>query len=224
MAPDTQHIRKKFNPLFIHVIAWTIIFLFPLLFFERFESMRRMHDFNLLKFYIQPLCIALIFYINYLWLIDKVLFQKKPIRFIIYNLLLIVLTNIISFLVHRMMVPPEVIHWRSGIIPPPRPGLMQWQDAITLALSVGLSVAIKMTQKWIISEKERKGARAVYDARFELLEKRLFFVFFRHHFLPRCGGTLMVTPLGANRKILLVICCMDPLSAYIAPLMKSSMR
>ncbi|HIX27655.1 MAG TPA: histidine kinase [Candidatus Barnesiella excrementigallinarum] len=156
MAPDTQHIRKKFNPLFIHVIAWTIIFLFPLLFFERFESMRRMHDFNLLKFYIQPLCIALIFYINYLWLIDKVLFQKKPIRFIIYNLLLIVLTNIISFLVHRMMVPPEVIHWRPGIIPPPRPGLMQWQDAITLALSVGLSVAIKMTQKWIISEKERK--------------------------------------------------------------------
>ena len=33
---------------------------------------------------------------------------------------------------------------------------MQWQDSITLALMVGLSVAIKMTQKWIVTEKERK--------------------------------------------------------------------
>lgn len=33
---------------------------------------------------------------------------------------------------------------------------MQWQDSITLALIVGLSIAIKMTQKWIVTEKERK--------------------------------------------------------------------
>ena len=33
---------------------------------------------------------------------------------------------------------------------------MQWQDSITLVLVVGLSAAIKVTQKWITTEKERK--------------------------------------------------------------------
>ncbi len=132
------------------------MFLFPLLFLERFESMRHIHYFDLLKFYIQPLFIAIIFYINYLWLIDKVLFRKKTLLFLFYNLLLIIIANIASFSIHRILVPTEMMHWRPGIIPPPRPGLMQWQDAITLALSVGLSVAIKVTQQWILSEKERK--------------------------------------------------------------------
>ena len=155
MAPDRQHIRLRWNPVFIHILAWAIVFLFPLLFIERFESMRRVHEFSLIKFYIQPISIAVIFYINYLWLIDKVLFRKKTVQFILYNLLLIVVANVVIYLVHRMIIPDEFLHHRP-IPRPPRPGLMQWQDSITLALMVGLSVAIKMTQKWIVSEKERK--------------------------------------------------------------------
>lgn len=50
---------------------------FPLLFIERIGNINRIHNFSLIKFYIQPICIACIFYINYLWLIDKVLFRKK---------------------------------------------------------------------------------------------------------------------------------------------------
>lgn len=157
MAPDRQHIRLRWNPVFIHILAWAIVFLFPLLFIERFESMRRVHEFNLMRFYIQPISIAVIFYINYLWLIDRVLFRKKPVQFILYNLLLIVVANVIIYLVHRMLIPNEFIPRHPGPGPrPPRPVFVQWQDSITLALMVGLSVAIKMTQKWIVTEKERK--------------------------------------------------------------------
>ena len=156
MTPNRQHIRLRWNPLFIHAIAWTIVFLFPLLFIERFESMGRIRNFSLMKFYIQPICIAVIFYINYLWLIDRVLFRKKPVQFILYNVLLIVVANVAIYLVHRMIIPDEFLFRRPGGPRPPRPGLMQWQDSITLALMVGLSVAIKMTQKWIVTEKERK--------------------------------------------------------------------
>lgn len=101
---------------------------------------------SLIKFYIQPICIACIFYINYLWLIDKVLFRKKTIRFILYNLLLIVMANVAIYLVHRMVIPESILHQRPTPIPPPRPGFMQWQDSITLVLVVGLSAAIKVTQ------------------------------------------------------------------------------
>lgn len=44
MTPNRQHIRLRWNPLFIHAIAWTIVFLFPLLFIERFESMGRIRN------------------------------------------------------------------------------------------------------------------------------------------------------------------------------------
>lgn len=157
MTPNRQHIRFKWNPVFIHILAWTIVFLFPLLFIERVESMRRVHDFSLMRFYIQPLSIAVVFYINYLWLIDRVLFRKKPVQFILYNLLLIVVANVVIYLVHHMLLPNEFIPRHPGPGPrPPRPVFVQWQDSITLALMVGLSVAIKMTQKWIVTEKERQ--------------------------------------------------------------------
>ena len=93
MASDKLHLSKKWNTVFIHLAAWSILFIFPLLFIERFGNINRMHNFSLIKFYIQPICIACIFYINYLWLIDKVLFRKKTIRFILYNLLLVVMAN-----------------------------------------------------------------------------------------------------------------------------------
>ena len=157
MTPNRQHIRFRWNPVFIHILAWTIVFLFPLLFIERVESMRRIHDFSLMKFYIQPISIAIVFYINYLWLIDRVLFRKKPVQFILYNLLLIVVANVVIYLVHHMLLPNEFIPRHPGPGPrPPRPVFVQWQDSITLALMVGLSVAIKMTQKWIVTEKERQ--------------------------------------------------------------------
>ena len=157
MTPNRQHIRFRWNPVFIHILAWTIVFLFPLLFIERVESMRRIHDFSLMRFYIQPISIAIVFYINYLWLIDRVLFRKKPVQFILYNLLLIVVANVAIYLVHHMLLPNEFIPRHPGPGPrPPRPVFVQWQDSITLALMVGLSVAIKMTQKWIVTEKERQ--------------------------------------------------------------------
>lgn len=157
MTPNRQHIRFRWNPVFIHILAWTIVFLFPLLFIERVESMRRIHDFSLMRFYIQPISIAIVFYINYLWLIDRVLFRKKPVQFILYNLLLIVVANVVIYLMHHMLLPNEFIPRHPGPGPrPPRPVFVQWQDSITLALMVGLSVAIKMTQKWIVTEKERK--------------------------------------------------------------------
>ena len=105
MASDKLHLSKKWNTVFIHLAAWSILFIFPLLFIERFGNINRMHNFSLIKFYIQPICIACIFYINYLWLIDKVLFRKKTIRFILYNLLLVVMANIAIYLVHRMVIP-----------------------------------------------------------------------------------------------------------------------
>lgn len=157
MTLDKPHTRKSWNTIVIHLIAWAIVFIFPFLFMERFENMNRMHDFNPMRFYIQPICIIFIFYINYLWLIDKFLFRKRAVQFIVYNLLLIVIASIIIYMVHRMALPDEFPFRRpEPRLPRPRPGFMQWQDAITLVLIVGLSVAIKVTQKWIVTEKERK--------------------------------------------------------------------
>ena len=60
-------------------------------------------------------------------------------------------------------------------------------------------------------EKKRESARSVDGARFYVPESE--FLFFFHYLLPRWGGTVIVTPLGAKRKMFFVICCMEPFSA-----------
>ena len=202
MASDKLHLSKKWNTVFIHLAAWSILFIFPLLFIERFGNINRIHNFSLIKFYIQPICIACIFYINYLWLIDKVLFRKKNIRFILYNLLLVVMANVAIYLVHRMVIPESILHQRPTPIPPPRPGFMQWQDSITLVLVVGLSAAIKVTQKWITTEKERKQLEQERtEAELKNLKNQL-----NPHFLFNALNSLsalITTDPGVARKFIL---------------------
>ena len=112
-----------------------------------------MHNFSLIKFYIQPICIACIFYINYLWLIDKVLFRKKTIRFILYNLLLIVMANVAIYLVHRMVIPESILHQRPTPIPPPRPGFMHWHRSRIekFEKSTQSSFSIQYAQQYLLA-------------------------------------------------------------------------
>ena len=62
-------------------------------------------------------------------------------------------------------------------------------------------------------EKAHESAPTVGDALFNVLEGEFLRLIFLHYLLPMWGGTVMVTPLGAKRKIFLLICCMEPLSA-----------
>ncbi len=149
---------KAWNSIFIHFVAWCILFILPSILIEQVKDDHHLKEFNTWRFLVQPACIAIIFYINYLFLINKLLFHKKITQFVIYNLILVVLCCIASYVVHHVIGdrPPVPPHELMGHRPPPRPLLMPWQDAFIFTLVVGLSVAIKIAQKWINSENERQ--------------------------------------------------------------------
>ncbi len=158
MTPETLYKQKKWYPIFIHLAAWCILFILPAIFIEQFNGHSPIGDFRLFRFFIQPIGIVILFYINYLLLIDKLLFRQKATQYFVVNLLLIILCCMIAHMVHQLIgerphsFPPELLGHR----PPPRHLFMPWQDILILILVVGLSVAIKISQKWRDAEKERQ--------------------------------------------------------------------
>ena len=66
--------------LTIHIVSWLLIFGFPLVFVDRGSGMN-WHQF--LRHSCVPLCYFLIFYINYLWLVPRYLFNDEIRKYII---------------------------------------------------------------------------------------------------------------------------------------------
>ena len=67
--------------LLVHIIAWAIVFAFPLLFIRKDNVDGSLISF--LRYCVVPSAFLIIFYTNYFYLIDKFLFQKKIRTFIL---------------------------------------------------------------------------------------------------------------------------------------------
>ena len=112
-----------------------------------------------LIFFIIPFSLAVVFYINYFYLIDKFLFKKQTYKYLFWNLLLIIIVSMgirywkdLNFI--NFPPPPEMVKMR------PRAWYRDFffltRDVFSLFLAAGLSVAIKMTSQWIESENTQK--------------------------------------------------------------------
>lgn len=150
-----QRNKSKLLQLLIHVIGWGIVFCFPLFFASREGYAMTLERYLAYVFF--PVAFMIIFYVNYFWLIDRVLFHKKPLRFILLNILLMILMWLfldawLNFhFAHFAREAEEVRHW-------PRPPKMMFllRDTMLMGLTAGLSVAIKMTMNWYRTEAERR--------------------------------------------------------------------
>lgn len=139
-----------------HLIIWLVLFSMPFVL-----SYGQDLDTNRLiaHFLIPMLFYAVIFYLNFFVLIDRFLFTKKTLIFIIVNLVLIgffillkefIEDNYFSELINNR--PPNAN--REG--PPFK--LFIYVQMLSYAAPVLLSIAIKSTKKWVKTEAERKEA------------------------------------------------------------------
>lgn len=170
----------------IQVIAWGIFLFFPILMewgstnIDLKEYIRRLPI---------PLSFMAVFYINYFFLIDTCLFREKVKKFVLINLLIIVVIcgalhiknelnrkadkakielkekNTTTFSKKDKKLPMDyphppyefkkkmeeerLFHWRIVII-------FIFRDVLSLMLTVGLAVAIKMTGRWYEAEASRR--------------------------------------------------------------------
>ena len=149
----TQTRYKNLFQFLIHFIVWGFVFCLPFMIFWR-DSEYNIWD-KMLPHVLVILSMMLIFYLNYFLLIEKKLFQRKTGQFLLYNFLLVVITG-------------ASLHYLQTIIAPAMPNMKDVQDKpnldtfflirdiITLVVVAVLSVAIRMTGKWYITEAERQ--------------------------------------------------------------------
>lgn len=143
----------KKNPkieIIIHVLAWFILFGFPFIFI--WES----GDPDTSKYwgyFGNAFLFFVVFYVNYFLMITKYLFNKKMIRFIVANLLMV---SIGAAILHLEQVL-SFHHIHSNRLLPPLPVyFFVFRDVTSLLVAAGLSVAIRMTGQWYKAETARK--------------------------------------------------------------------
>lgn len=163
---------SRWNNVYVHILLWGVIFILPYFFMDT-ERVFNWKSFA--RSLPDVLGFMLIFYLNYIWLIDKLLYKGKTKSFILYNLLLIVA---IAFLMHYGR------GWIEALIPELRTRrrmrresmklLFVVRNSTSLFLMTALSVALKMTVRWFEVDNERKElAKAKSEAELQNLKNQI---------------------------------------------------
>ena len=147
--------KEKIFGIVIHTIAWGLLFCSPFLFAYGDNASVSLERY--VGFVIMPLTFMTVFYVNYGILTPRLLFRKRLGRFILANLLLIAAVLLIQHIWHemcRLYIETEPPRENRGD-PPPVYFFIAW-NAMLMALTVGLAVAIRMTGNWYRIEAEKQ--------------------------------------------------------------------
>lgn len=138
----------------IQVIVWGIVFGFPLFFtWKETESMTWV---RYLGYVFVPVTFMIIFYSNYFLLIDRMLFRKRLIHFLLANVALFVILSLCLDWWHEYYIFHILGNPGHGGNGGPPKMMFILRDGMMMALTAALSVAIKMTQNWYVLEGEKK--------------------------------------------------------------------
>lgn len=163
--------RNKILQFLMHAIGWGLVFCFP--FFFNWKGGNSLTWERYLSYVFVVSCFMIVFYNNYFLLIDRLLFRKKLLLFIVANIALFVLlsigldllqdyyfTHFIKDMPAHKQVPPKI--------------MMILRDGMMMTLTAALSVAIRMTDNWYVIESEKKELeKARSEAELQNLKSQL---------------------------------------------------
>ncbi len=147
--------KNKKITLFTHALVWFVLICMPyVLSYGQGQEINRV----IAHFWIPLVFYAVIFYSNYFILIDRFLFRKETVLFVLINVLMIAVFITLkeqiedAFFNDLIGIPNE----RKGIGPPFKM-LIYVQMSLYMAPLL-FSIVIKTTQRWVKTEAERKEA------------------------------------------------------------------
>lgn len=159
--------KPRVLKIMIHVIGWGIVFGFPFLMMSRsgfnitWESYLR-HGCGV------PIAFCLVFYINYCILIPRYLFSGKIKHYLALNLLLIAAATTGIHLWQELSfhlfseTDAETIKRVADMPKPRRNAPPKWiftiRDILSMILTIGLSAAFKLSERWMQTETARQEA------------------------------------------------------------------
>lgn len=156
MSTSRQQHSQKLLETAIHAIYWGILFGIPLIIMQSTGgSIFNKQTFT--RFFIVPISLCLIFYLNYFLFIPRLLFKERHKEFFLVNLLTIFAIAIglrlwFDFIIGLMPPEKHMMHTKFSYL------FVILRDVTSLVFSAGLSVAIKISKKWHESEAARREA------------------------------------------------------------------
>lgn len=163
----------------LHILAWAILFFLPAYFL--FSDPDSNHFFKII-FYIQAFAYALIFYLNYFWLLPKFFFSKKRGLYVLWSAVLIVGLYVVIEFSNSLIFTSEskkfadkfnTLAKEYNIPKPPRNGhIINYM--FTSILISGFSIGLRVSGKLIQEEKQRKEAdKEKLNAELALLKNQI---------------------------------------------------
>ncbi|NRD23551.1 histidine kinase [Winogradskyella litoriviva] len=141
--------------VFSHVLVWLVLFSMPyVLSYGQSQEIDRI----IAHFWIPIAFYAIIFYTNYFILIDRFLFPKKMVFFVIINLVMIALFITIKEQIENAFFSDLMRRPSQNDVNSPPFKMFVYVQMISYMAPLLFSIAIKTTQRWINTETERKEA------------------------------------------------------------------
>ncbi|ALJ05914.1 histidine kinase [Pseudalgibacter alginicilyticus] len=149
-------IKNKNITILSHILVWFVLFSMPyLLSYGQEQDINRV----IIHFWIPLALSAILFYLNFFVLIDKLLFTKKTIWFICINVICIALFIYSKETIENNFFQ-EIAKKRpsSGDNSGPPFKMFIYVQMVSYMAPLLFSIAIKTTQRWVKTENERKEA------------------------------------------------------------------
>lgn len=156
--------------ILVHALVWTILLLFPLLIFM-YDERDTQRNLKILHInWLQLGQYAIVFYLNYFWLLKSYFFKKKFVQFVLINLLILAAMLWLNDVFHAMVFgdPPAGMPDRMKGIKPPRtdkqapPFRLFWLKSIfSLIIPTLIAITVGTVENWFRSEEEKKEASRI---------------------------------------------------------------
>jgi len=147
-----KDVVKKYRlEAWMHIGIWLLVYVLPFMVFWKSGEPGLLN--KMLHHAVVVLSLIGVFYINYLYLIEKFLFKRNLGKYFLYNLLII---SIVGIGVHfwNEATIPQIANFPKNDIS--RTIAFVFRDIISLIMVAGLSVALKITGQWYRLEAERQ--------------------------------------------------------------------
>lgn len=162
--------KNKALQYIIQIIGWGIVFGFPLFF--TWKESEVMTWSRYLGYVFVPITFMVIFYLNYFLFIDRILFRRSLLQFLLVNLGLFVALNFGLDWWHNYYFVHYVAKEAHHAGPPKL--MFMLRDMMMMGLTAALSVAIRMTENWYVIEGEKQELeKARTEAELQNLKSQL---------------------------------------------------
>lgn len=145
---------RRLLEILIHLITWGIVFGFPL-FFSAHREGGGVSAMNYVRHLCIPVAFAIVFYVNFLVLVPRLLLQNRRNRYILLNVALLIGVAVMIRVWQNLTVDPSRLMPPHGI---PRGWIFFVRDILSLILTVMLSAAIRMSMQWSKEQTARREA------------------------------------------------------------------